>query len=152
MSAGPTDRVPPFRFSARARVDVAETDLGAVVYYARYPHHLDRAVLAYRRHMGIPLLGPEGHLFVVRSLQIDYRASARFDDLLETFVRVSALGRSSHTISARMERVGDGEPLHVADATLVIVGLGAYGGRPSRVPDTMREAITAFEGIDGEAP
>jgi len=152
MSAGPTDRVPPFRFSARARVDVAETDLGAVVYYARYPHHLDRAVLAYRRHMGIPLLGPEGHLFVVRSLQIDYRASARFDDLLETFVRVSALGRSSHTISARMERVGDGDPLHVADATLVIVGLGAYGGRPSRVPDTMREAITAFEGIDGEAP
>ena len=151
MSAGPTDRVPPFRFSARARVDVAETDLGAVVYYARYPHHLDRAVLAYRRHMGIPLLGPEGHLFVVRSLQIDYRASARFDDLLETFVRVSALGRTSHTISARMERVGDGEPLHVADATLVIVGLGAYGGRPSRVPDEMREAITAFEGI-GEEP
>ena len=151
-AAGPTDRVPPFRFSARARVDVAETDLGAVVYYARYPHHLDRAVLAHRRHMGVPLLGPEGHLFVVRSLQIDYRASARFDDLLETFVRVSALGRTSHTISARMERVGDGEPLHVADATLVIVGLGAYGGRPSRVPDEMREAITAFEGIDGEAP
>ncbi len=153
MSAapGPTDRVPPFRFSARSRVDVAETDLGGVVYYARYPHHLDRAVLAHRRHMGIPLLGPEGHLFVVRSLQIDYRASARFDDQLETFVRVSALGRTSHTISARIEQVGDGDPLHVADATLVTVGLGSYGGRPSRIPDAMRDAITAFERIVGEA-
>ncbi len=144
--AGPTDRVPPFRFSARSRVDVAETDLGAVVYYARYPHHLDRAVLAYRRHLGIPPLGPEGHLFVVRSLSVDYHASARFDDEVEVFVRVSDLGRSSHTVQARMERLGDDGPVHLADATLVLVGLGAYGGRPSRVPEAMREAIAAFEG------
>lgn len=146
--AGPTDRLPPFRFSARSRVDVAETDLGAVVYYGRYPHHIDRAVLAYRRHLGIPGLGPEGHLFVVRSLQIDYRASARYDDEVEALVRVSALGRSSHTIQARLERVGDDEPAHLADATLVLVGLGDYGGRPSRVPEQMRRAIAAFEGID----
>lgn len=144
--AGSTDRVPPFRFSARSRVDVAETDLGAVVYYARYPHHLDRAVLAYRRHLGIPPLGPEGHLFVVRSLSVDYHASARFDDEVEVFVRVSAVGRSSHTMSARMERVGGEGPAHLADATLVLVGLAAYDGRPSRVPEPMRAAIVAFEG------
>ncbi len=148
--AGPADRVPPFRFSARSRVDIAETDLGAVVYYARYPHHIDRAVLAYRRHLGIPVLGPPGHLFVVRSLQIDYRASARFDDEVEAFVRVSELGRSSHTIEVRMERIGDGEPVHLADATLVLVGLGEYGGRPSRVPEPMRQAIAAFEGMEAQ--
>lgn len=148
--SGPTDRVPPFRFSARSRVDVAETDLGAVVYYGRYPHHLDRALFAYRRHLGVPPLGPDGHLFVVRSLQVDYRASARFDDELETFVRVSELVRSSHAVSARIERVGDGDPLHIADATLVIVGLAAYGRRPSRIPDTMRDAIAGFEGIGAE--
>ena len=67
--SGPTDRVPPFRFSAVSRVDVAETDLGAVVYYGRYVHHVDRAVIAYRRHVGIPPLGPDGHLFVVRRLE-----------------------------------------------------------------------------------
>ena len=143
--AGPSDRVPPFRFSARSRVDIAETDLGAVLYYARYPHHLDRAVLAYRRHLGIPLLGPEGHLFVVRSLELEYRSSARFDEELEVFVRVAELGRTSHTVEARMERVGEGAA-HVADARLVVVGLAAYGGRPSRVPEGMREAIAAFEG------
>jgi len=105
--AGPTHRVPPFRFSARSRVDIAETDLGAVVYYARYPHHIDRAVLAYRRHLGIPPLGPDGHHFVVRSLHVDYLASARFDDEVEAFVRVSELGRSSHTLEARLERIGE---------------------------------------------
>ena len=145
--AGPSDRVPPFRFSARSRVDIAETDLGAVLYYARYPHHLDRAVLAYRRHLGIPLLGPEGHLFVVRSLALEYRSSARFDEELEVFVRVAELGRTSHTVEARMERVGGEGAAHVADARLVVVGLAAYGGRPSRVPEEMRESIAAFEGL-----
>jgi len=146
--AGPTDRVPPFRFSARSRVDVSDTDLGAVVYYGRYPVHLDRAVLAYRRHLGIPPLGPDGHLFVVRSLAIDYVTSARFDDDLEVFVRVADLGRSSHTMAARIERAGgEGPAAHVADATLVHVGLSAYGGRPSRVPEPMGAAIAAFEGL-----
>lgn len=145
--AGPSDRVPPFRFSARSRVDIAETDLGAVLYYARYPHHLDRAVLAYRRHLGVPLLGPEGHLFVVRSLEVEYRSSARFDEEIEVFVRVAELGRTSHTVEARMERLGDDGPAHVADARLVVVGLAAYGGRPSRVPAGMRDAIAAFEGL-----
>ena len=105
--AGPSDRVPPFRFSARSRVDVAETDLGAVVYYARYPHHIDRGVLAYRRHLGVPLLGPPGHLFVVRSLAVDYHASARFDEELEVFVRVAEMGRSEpHRAGA--DRAGGG--------------------------------------------
>lgn len=145
--AGPTDRVPPFRFSARSRVDVSDTDLGAVVYYGRYPVHLDRAVLAYRRHLGIPPLGPDGHLFVVRSLAIDYVGSARFDDEIEVFVRVAELGRIRHAMTARMERVGDGAPEHLADARLELVGLAAYGGRPSRVPDAMRDAVTTFEGL-----
>lgn len=145
--AGPSDRVPPFRFSARSRVDIAETDLGAVLYYARYPHHVDRAVLAYRRHLGVPLLGPPGHLFVVRSLEVDYRSSARFDEELEVFVRVAELGRSSHAVEARVERTGEEGPAHVADVRLVVVGLAEYGGRPSRIPAGMREAIAAFEGM-----
>lgn len=148
--AGPTGRVPPFRFSARSRVDVADTDLGEVVYYGRYPVHIDRAVLAHRRHLGIPALGPDGHLFVVRSLAVDYLTSARFDDEIEVLLRVAELGRTSHTLALRMERLGP-EPAHVADARMVIVGLSAYGGRPSRMPVSMRDAILAFEGI-GEAP
>jgi acyl-CoA thioester hydrolase len=144
-AAGPTDRVPPFRFASRSRVDVSDTDLGGVVYYGRYPVHIDRAVLAYRRHLGIPGLGPDGHLFVVRSLALDYLASPRFDDEIEVLVRVAALGRSSHALELRMERLGD-DPAHVADARMTIVGLSRYGGRPSRMPLAMREAITAFEG------
>jgi len=145
-----TDRVPGFRFAVRTRVDIADTDLGAVVYYGRYPHHVDRGVLAYRRHVGVPLLGPEGHLFVVRSLGIDYRSSARFDDELEVLVRTAEIGRSSHTVEVRIDRLGhDGGAETVAEARLVVVGLAGYGGRPSRMPASMREALERFEGTAG---
>jgi acyl-CoA thioester hydrolase len=144
--SGVTDRVPPFRFSAVSRVDVAETDLGAVVYYGRYIHHIDRAVIAYRRHVGIPPLGPDGHLFVVRRLELDYRAPARFDDEVEAFVRVTRLGGSSHEYAVRLERIGGGPPGHLADAVITIVGVGGYEApRPTRMPASMRDAIAAFE-------
>jgi acyl-CoA thioester hydrolase len=146
--SGPTDRVPPFRFSAVSRVDVAETDLGAVVYYGRYVHHVDRAVLAYRRHVGVPPLGPDGHLFVVRHLEMDYRAPARFDDEVEAFVRVTRLGGSSHEYAVRLERVSGGPPGHLVDAVLTVVGVGGYDApRPTRMPGSMREAIAAFEDL-----
>ncbi|HMM49594.1 MAG TPA: hotdog domain-containing protein [Miltoncostaeaceae bacterium] len=139
---------PRFRFSLRTRVDLADTDLGAVVYYGRYPHYIDRAVIAYRRELGVAPLGPPGHLFVVRSLQIDYRSSARFDDRLEVFVRTGEVGRTSHTVDVRITRPGEDGPESIADARLVIVGLAAYGGRPSRMPDDMRRALCEFEGLD----
>lgn len=144
--AGPTDRVPPYRFSARSRVELRDTDLGAVVYYARYPAFIDRAAIAYREHIGVPALGPPGHLLVVRSLELDYRASARFGDEVETFVRVERLGRSSHTLQARMERIDDGGATLLAEARLTVVGVGEYGGRPTAVPEAMRQGILALEG------
>lgn len=146
--AGPTDRVEGFRFGMRCRVDLSDTDLGAVVYYARYPHYLDRGVIAYRRHLGIPPLGPEGHLFVVASLAVDYRASARFDDEVEVLVRVPEIKRSSHTVEARMERLDPGGGTLLAEMRCTIVGVSAYepGARPSRVPETMRASIDRFEG------
>ncbi|MGD9697233.1 MAG: acyl-CoA thioesterase [Thermoleophilia bacterium] len=148
--AGPTDRVPPYRFGARFRVELADTDLGAIVYYGRYSHLIDRAVLAYRRHLGIPVLGPEGHLFVVRALSVQYLGSARFDDEVEALVRVSKLGRTSHALDVRIERIGRGDPELLIESSLTVVGLDEYGGRPSRMPDEMRGPIEAFE--RGDAP
>ena len=143
--AGPTDRVPPFRFSARFRVDLADTDLGAVVYWGRYPQFLDRAAIAYRRHIGVEPLGPPGHLFVMRAITLEYSSSARFDDELEVFVRTARLGATSHTIDVRIERLGDDGGL-VAGGRFTVVGLESYGGRPSPMPAGMRDAIIRFEG------
>ncbi|MEW6583795.1 MAG: thioesterase family protein [Actinomycetota bacterium] len=145
MIGGPTDRCPPFRFSAQARVDVSDTDLFRIVYYGRFLPYFDGALIAYRRHIGVDLIGPDGHRYVVRHVDVDYRQSARFDDLLEVFVRVAHVGRTSHTVAYRVERLADGGSVHVADGRAALVGLDA-DRRPTPVPDAVRDAIVAFEG------
>src|SRR4026209_2721288 len=51
--AGLTDRRPPFRFSAHARVWFSDTDAQGVVYYGRYLPYFDHARLEYHRHLGL---------------------------------------------------------------------------------------------------
>lgn len=150
MAGRPVEDPPEaFRFVIEGSVEIADTDLGAVVYYAGYCRFLDRAVVAYRTRLGIPPLGPEGHLFVVRSLEVSYLRSARFGDELAVRVRTSRLGRSSHTVQYRIDDARDGGA--VASARQVIVGVSGYAGaRPTRLPDVVRDAITAFEGLAPE--
>lgn len=141
----PTDRCPPFRFSTRTRVDVSDTDMLGIVYYGRFMPFFDAAAIAYRRHLGIPLMGPPGHGFVVRKASIEYRESARFDDVLEVFVRVARIGRTSHTVRYRVERLSETDSVHMADGQVVLVGLDA-SRTPTPMPEEIRAAIVAFEG------
>jgi acyl-CoA thioester hydrolase len=144
--SGPTDRLAPFRFSARSRVDFSDTDAVGIVYYGRYPHYFDRAVFAYRRHLGLDLLGPPSHQYVMRALTVDYHAPARFDDPLEVFVRVARIGRTSHTIEMAVENIDGGAPQRLAEGRQVVVGLDPGTGRPSAVPADVRDRLIAFEG------
>jgi acyl-CoA thioester hydrolase len=77
-----------------------------------------------------------------------YEAPARFDDLLEVFIRTSRIGRSSLTneFCALHE---DGTLMCTAEQTLVRVDLGER--RPVPIPEEIREAIASFEGADLEA-
>jgi acyl-CoA thioester hydrolase len=138
-----------FRFALDTTVEIADTDLGGVVYFGSYPRLFDRGLLAYRRQLGIPALGPEGHLFVVRRLTIDYLRPARFGDTLTIRVRTARIGRSSHTMAYRLEDAATGAVLASADQT--IVGVAGYdGGRPTRVPDELAARIAGFEGPELE--
>lgn len=134
-----------FRFALETSVEIADTDLGGVVYFGSYPRLLDRGLLAYRRHLDIPLLGPEGHLFVVRRMTIEYLRSARFGDALIVRVRTVRLGRSSHTMAYAIENAATGSVL--ATAEQIIVGVSGYdAGRPTRVPNELVACIAGFEG------
>jgi YbgC/YbaW family acyl-CoA thioester hydrolase len=144
MTATPHPDADAFGFAVSTRVEIADTDLGGVVYYGNYARLLDRALMAYRRNLEIPELGPDGHLFVVRHLACDYRRSARFGDELIVRIRTARVGRSSHTIAYRIEDAATGDV--VATAEQVIVGVSGYeGGRPTRVPEDLAARLQAFE-------
>ena len=82
----------------------------------------------------------------MRASNVEYHAPARFDELLECFVRISRLGRSSLTYDCAAYRLPDGELLVTASQTLVLVDRETR--RPTPVPEGAREPIRAFEGAD----
>jgi acyl-CoA thioester hydrolase len=141
-----TDRKPPFKYSALARVGFSDTDAQGIVYYGRYLPYFDSARVEYHRHLGISGVGREGSEFVMRASMVEYHAPARFDDLLEVFVRLKRIGRTSVTYECAAYRLDDDVLMVTADQTLVLVDLDERRAQP--IPDEFREAIRAFEGDD----
>ena len=48
----PTNRKPPFKYSALTRVGFSDTDAQGIVYYGRYLPYFDHARTEYHRHLG----------------------------------------------------------------------------------------------------
>ena len=143
-----TDRKPPFKYSSLTRVGFSDTDAQGIVYYGRYLPYFDQARVEYARHLGLLARGPEEHEFVMRANTIEYHAPARFDDLLEVFIRVGRIGHTSVTYEMAAYRVDDDELMVTAQQTLVLVDLEKR--RAARIPDTFRDKIREFEGEDCE--
>jgi acyl-CoA thioester hydrolase len=136
-----TDRKPPFKYSAFVRVGFSDTDAQGVVYYGRYMPYFDLARTEFHRHLGRVHLGDVD--FAMRAVTVDYVAGARFDDLLEIFVRVERIGTTSITYDHAVYRIEDDTLMATAKATLVCIALDARRAVP--VPGTFREQIEAFQ-------
>ena len=143
-----TDRRPPFRYAAYQRVGFSETDAQGVVYYGRYMPYFDLARTEFHRHLGRANLGHND--FAMRASIVEYHAPARFDDLLEVFVRVERIGTTSITYDHAAYRLDDDDDpnsdvlMATAKQTLVLIDLD--GRRPVQVPDAFRERIAEFQG------
>jgi acyl-CoA thioester hydrolase len=141
-----TDRRPPFKYSALSRVWFSDTDAQGVVYYGRYLPYFDHARTEYHRHLSLTRL--DDAEFVMRASYVEYVAPARFDDLIESFVRVAKIGRTSVTYECAAYRLPDESLMVTASQTLVLVDLA--NRRPTPVPDEFRTAVRALEGADLE--
>jgi acyl-CoA thioester hydrolase len=140
-----TERKPPFHYSAFARVGFSDTDAQGVVYYGRYLPYFDLARVEYHRHLGPVHIGNVD--FAMRAVTVEYLAPARFDDLLEIFVRVERIGTTSITYdhaAYRLDDDGGDQLMATAKGTLVCIALDERRAVP--VPDAFREQVTAFEG------
>ncbi|RZA10509.1 MAG: tol-pal system-associated acyl-CoA thioesterase, partial [Lysobacteraceae bacterium] len=79
----------PFRWPVRVYWE--DTDAGGVVYHAQYLAFMERARSEWLRSRGIHqdrMRADEDLVFVVRAMEIDFRAPARLDDQLEVSVRL----------------------------------------------------------------
>src|SRR3954465_3612803 len=136
-----TDRKPPFKYAAFVRVGFSDTDAQGVVYYGRYMPYFDLARTEYHRHLGRVHLGDVD--FAMRAVTVEYVAGARFDDLLEVFVRVERIGTTSITYDHAAYRVDGDTLMATAKATLVCIALDQR--KAVSVPPAFREQIASFQ-------
>jgi acyl-CoA thioester hydrolase len=142
-----TDRKLPFRYAAYTRVAFSDTDAQGVVYYGRYLPYFDLARTEYHRALGE--IGAARSEFVMVASNVEYKAPARFDDLLEVFVRVSKIGRSSVTYEYAAYKIdnGDIDELMVT-ATQVNVLIDHDDRQTLAVPVSFRLHVREFEGLE----
>jgi acyl-CoA thioester hydrolase len=145
---GPTDRKPPFKYSALARVWFSDTDAQGIVYYGRYLPYFDHARVEYHRHLGQGVVARGRREVVMRASTVEYHAPARFDDLLEIFIRVARIGRSSVTYDCAAYRHEDDVLMVTAEQTLVLVDMELRKSQP--IPEEWKQTVAAFEGADIE--
>jgi len=143
-----TERRPPFRFAVYTRVAFSDTDAQGVVYYGRYLPYFDLARTEYLRNLG-RFETAAGSEFVVRALNVEYHAPARFDDMVEVFVRISRIGRTSVSYefeAYRIDDTPDDKLMVTARQTSVLIDPEERRTLPVAV--AFRDAVSAFEGIE----
>jgi acyl-CoA thioester hydrolase len=127
----------PFRFLFRVRY--AECDPQGIVFNARWGEYVDIAATEYTRAIfgGVDpaVTGVDWRL--VRQV-LEWRAPARFDDVLEARVHTTAVGTTSFTLATEFRR--DDNLLVTAETVYVIVDPTAGVKRP--VPERHRVALT----------
>ena len=132
---------------SRLRVRWAEVDMQKVVFNGHYLTYIDTAVADYWREIGLPY--PEGYVerygndVYLRKATVEYLGSARYDDRLAIYARVSRLGRSSMTFLFEIRREGEEAPLVTAE--LVYVNADPSSMKPAPFPDDMRQRVERYE-------
>ncbi|MEM0987952.1 MAG: tol-pal system-associated acyl-CoA thioesterase [Pseudomonadota bacterium] len=125
------------------RVYYEDTDFGGVVYYANYLKFLERGRTEALRDLGVDqiALKEAGTVFVVRRVEADYIAPARFDDVLVVETRADWVKGASACMAQRILR--DGHVLLDAKITIAAMTLE---GRPTRLPANVRARLAAMGG------
>ncbi|HEY0720810.1 MAG TPA: tol-pal system-associated acyl-CoA thioesterase [Gammaproteobacteria bacterium] len=128
------------------RIYYEDTDHGGVVYYANYLRFMERARTEYLRHYGFEqdqLSADEGVIFAVRSVELDYRRPARFNDLLAVSARIVHRGGASFTVLQEVRR--NGELLCSGKVKVASLEVGTL--RPVPLP---QQIVTVMDSIEND--
>ena len=127
-------------FSWPVRVYYEDTDSGGVVYYANYLKFLERARTEWLRARGFEqtaLAAVHEVMFIVRSVALDYRKPARFNDELEVTVEILETGASRIALHQVVRR--GKEELVAAQVEIACVNTATF--RPVRIPGSLLDSL-----------
>jgi acyl-CoA thioester hydrolase len=130
--------MPPFRYYLRVRY--IECDAQKVVFNSRYGEYVDVAVNEFLRAIGVLPEFLEGRLdFQLVRQTVEWKAPARFDQVLELSIAATRLGTTSFTIGTTFRIAGEDRVIVTVDTVYVLVDAATLSKLP--LPDALRAAF-----------
>lgn len=128
-----------FRYRFRVRYD--ECDAQKVVFNARYGVYTDLAVGEFFRALGYGEDMVSGDLdYQLVKQTTEWKAPARYDDVVEATVRTVKLGTTSFTLAVDFRIAGRPELIAAVETVYVLVDHATLTKKP--LPDALRGALT----------
>ncbi|MBK0329192.1 tol-pal system-associated acyl-CoA thioesterase [Rhodobacteraceae bacterium F11138] len=121
------------------RVYYEDTDMGGIVYHANYLRYIERARSEWVRQLGNDqnAMRDAGLVWVVRRIEADYLATARFEDELVVRTSIHRLTPARLVMDQVVTR--DDTELFRARVTAVCMTLS---GQPVRLPAEIRALLS----------
>lgn len=122
------------------RVYIEDTDAGGIVFYVNYLKYMERARTEHLRSLGFAKQGimNDQAMFVVHSLDVAYKKSAKLDELLQIEAHIVQLKRSSVIFRQNVWR--DNELLCAANIKIACVSSETL--KPVAIPQDLFHALT----------
>ena len=136
----------PFRYYLRVRY--IECDAQKVVFNSRYSEYVDVGINEFLRATGVLsdfIIGPLDFQLVKQT--VEWKAPARFDQVLELRIVASRLGTTSFTIGTEFRVAGDDRVIVTVETVYGLVDAKTLAKLP--LPDAIRAALQ--EGAAGRA-
>jgi acyl-CoA thioester hydrolase len=129
------------RFRYYLRVRYGECDAQKVVFNARYGDYVDLATMEFLRALGYSTELASGELdFQLVKQTFEWKAPARFDQVLEVAVGAKHIGNTSFTLAAEFRIAGDHDQVIVTAETVYVL-MAPHTLNKTAVPPQLRSAI-----------
>ena len=128
----------PFRYYLRVRY--IECDAQKVVFNSRYGEYVDVAINEFIRALGVLHEFVDGPLdFQLVKQTVEWKAPARFDDVLELSISATHLGTTSFTLATEFRVAGEERVIVTVETVYVLVDAKTLMKMP--LPPHIRAAL-----------
>lgn len=117
------------------RVQYEDTDMAGIVYHANYLRFIERARSDWVRNLGNDqnAMRDAGFVWVVRKIEADYLATAKFEDILDVETDLVSVSGVRLTMLQSVKRAG----VEIFRASVMVVCM-TQAGKPVRLPAEIR--------------
>lgn len=125
------------------RVRYAETDQMSVVYYGNYAQYFEVGRVEALREVGVTYkqLEEEGIMLPVAKLEVNYKAPAKYDDLLTVLTKVKEMPTGKITFH---HEIYNQDKQLLVTGLVVLVFVNTANRKPIRCPRQLQELFKPY--------